>query len=119
MPFHPFGKPDRADTWVTEAILHRDPAQIGGSPPTLVGGLYIDFGVPGVALGSALLGFLLVLLYRWARRAKTIGALTLYSYAAAYTALAAYSYVSLKPTLVAVAVVAFVAHRAETRPVFA
>jgi oligosaccharide repeat unit polymerase len=113
MPFHPFGKPDRADTWVTRAILHRDPAQIGGSPPTLVGGLYIDFGVPGIALGSAVLGFLLALLYRWARRAGSIGALTLYSYAAAYTALAAYSYVSFKPTLVVVAIVAFAAHRVE------
>jgi oligosaccharide repeat unit polymerase len=110
MPFHPFGQPDRADVWVTRTILRRDAAQIGGSPPTLAGGLYIDFGLPGVVVGSALLGFLLVLLYRWARVARTIGSLALYSYSAAYVALAAYSYVSLKPTLVAVAGIALLAH---------
>jgi oligosaccharide repeat unit polymerase len=113
LPLHPFGRPDRSDIWITKAILHRDPGLIGGSPPTLVGGLYIDFGVFGVAIGSFLIGFALVSLYRWARRAGTFGALIAYSYASAYVALSAYSYVSVKPTVLTVAALSLALHRIE------
>jgi oligosaccharide repeat unit polymerase len=115
LPLHPLGRPEQSGIWVTDAILHRDPTQIGGSPPTLVGGLYIDFGVTGIALGSLLLGFCLVAMHRWARSSRTIGSLTAYSYASAYIALSAYSYVSVKPTVVLVGVLSLMAHRMELR----
>jgi Putative O-antigen polymerase len=113
VPLHPFGHPLPADVWVTETIVGRDPAEIGGSPPTLVGGLYIDFGPLGIVIGSFLIGFLLVLLYRWARAARTLGSLVAYSYASAYIALSAYSYVSVKPTVIVVLVLSYLVHRVE------
>jgi hypothetical protein len=113
LPLHPLGRPEAADIWVTDVIRHRDPSVTGGSPPTLVGGFYIDFGIPGVLVGSALLGALLVVLYGWARRARTVGAIVLYGYIAAYCALSAYSYISLKPQVVVVVLMSVWLHRVE------
>ncbi len=109
----PFVSAPRSDWWITEAVLQRDPAAIGGSPPTLVGGLYIDFGLVGIVIGCALIGFGLVRLFHWARAAGTFGALTLYGYLSAYVALAAYSYISLKPTVVVVVALCLMTHFVE------
>ena len=115
LPFGPLRHAPRADEWVTTEILQRDPAEIGGSPPTLVGGFYIDFGVPGIIIGCALLGFGLAGLFEWARRARTFGALALYGYLSAYVMLAAYSYVSLKPAVIVVTALCLFTHLLERR----
>jgi oligosaccharide repeat unit polymerase len=115
LPFHVFGQPESADFWVTRALRGRETAVIGGSPPTLAGGLYIDFGIPGIALGAACLGVLLAAMYRWTLRAQTIGALAAYSYLSAYIALAAYSYISIKPEVVTAIMLSVVLHVLERR----
>lgn len=113
LPLHPFGRPEPADIWVTDSLRHRDVAVVGGTPPTLAGGLYIDFGLPGVVVGTAFLGAALALLYRWTCRRRTVGALALYAYATSYVALSAYSYVSLKPAAFAALAVCFAVDRIE------
>jgi hypothetical protein len=113
MPSHPFGRPMRSDEWVTVAVLDRDPRLIGGSPPTLAGGLYIDFGLAGVLAGCAALGVALTGLFRWTVKTGTRAALGLYSYLSAYVALSAYSYISLKPTVLVVTAMFLIAHRGE------
>jgi oligosaccharide repeat unit polymerase len=115
LPFHPLGKPETADYWVTQVIRGRDILIVGGSPPTLAGGLYIDFGVPGIILGCAVLGAFLVALYRWVVRVRTIGAMILYCYLSAYVGLAAYSYISLKPEMLMAVGLAYLVHRLERR----
>jgi oligosaccharide repeat unit polymerase len=115
LPLHPLGRPLASDYWVTQAVRQRNTSLIGGSPPTLAGGLYIDFGIPGIIFGAAVLGAMLVLLYRWVLDVGTIGALVLYAYFAAYVALAAYAYISLKPTMVTVMILAYLLHRVELR----
>jgi hypothetical protein len=57
----------------------------------------------------------MVWLFDWARMAGTIGALVLYSYVSAWVVLSAYSYISLKPIVLAALGLAFFAHRAELR----
>jgi oligosaccharide repeat unit polymerase len=113
LPLHPLGTPEAGDLWVTKVLRQRDPVSIGGTPPTLAGGLYIDFGVPGIAIGSAILAVVLGFAYRWVRRVPTIGAISAYSYFAAYIALSAYSYVSVKPALLAVIGLALMLHMLE------
>jgi oligosaccharide repeat unit polymerase len=115
LPLHPLGRPEGPDTWITTTILRKDPRVVGGEPPTLVGGLYIDFGVPGIMIGCLLLGVLMVALFNWARRTGTIGAAALYTYASAYMVLSAYNYVSLKPIMLAALGVCLYAHRVERR----
>lgn len=115
LPLHPLGRPLPADLWVTQAVRGRNVGITGGSPPTLVGGLYIDFGVPGIIIGSLLLGAFLALLYRWAIAAGTAGAFALYCYVAAYIALASYSYISLKPGVLAATALSLLLHRSERR----
>lgn len=91
-----------ADRWVTTAIFREPLAKQGGTPPTVLGGLYIDFGVPGVLLGLALAGWLMTLLRAHVLRRATLGASVLFGYLAAYLCLSIYSYLSLKTTVVVV-----------------
>jgi len=102
LPTHPLGRPESSDYWVTTVLRHRRTADVGGSPPTLTGGLYIDFGIPGILVGATLLGTLLTLLYVFVARSRSLAALILYSYFGAYMALSAYSYVSFKPEVMTV-----------------
>jgi oligosaccharide repeat unit polymerase len=114
-PLHLFGRAESGDFWVTRYIRGRDVSVVGGSPPTLAGSLYIDFGALGVAVGAGLLGLLLTLLYRFMLRAQTVGATTLYGYLSAYVALSAYSYISIKPAVLAATLLSVGLHAAERR----
>jgi hypothetical protein len=102
----------QSDRWVTE-LLGRDPGVVGGLPPTLVGGLYIDAGAPGVFLGCLLLGILSARIAAFARRAGTDGALALHGYLTAYLVISLYGYVSLKPAMLTACAAAFALHRRE------
>ena len=115
LPKHPLGRTETSDYWVTTVVRHRLTAYIGGSPPTLTGGLYIDFGVPGILAGALLLGTLLSLLYMFAARSRSLSVLVLYTYFGAYIVQSAYSYVSFKPEVVMVVVLSAVAYYLEQR----
>lgn len=112
-PLQPFGDVQRSDLWVTQEVLRRDNDY--GMPPTLVGGLYIDFGVPGIVLGCLLVGYVLAALFGWAAQRATVGAIALYGYASGYVALAAYSYLSIKPLTLTVLLLCFGVHVVERR----
>jgi oligosaccharide repeat unit polymerase len=90
----------RSDRWVTESILERDPAANGGMPPTLLGGLYLDFGFTGIAVGLFLAGAVTVWLYPVASRRGLPGRLQ-YCLWCTYLLTSLYSYFSLKPAFVA------------------
>lgn len=111
LPGSLLGDPKAPDVWVSQEILNIDVDF--GSPPTLVGGLYIDWGLPGVIIGCLLVGFLLTAVYHWARREGTLGSLILYAYLTSYVMLSAYSFLSLKPTMLSVLALAFLLHRFE------
>ena len=90
----------RSDRWVTESILERDTSTNGGMPPTLVGGLYLDFGYAGIGVGLFAVGFATVVLYPVASRRGLPGRLQ-YCLWCAYLLTSLYSYLSLKPAFIA------------------
>jgi oligosaccharide repeat unit polymerase len=91
-----------SDRLVT-SLLNRDPNTVGGLPPTLFGGLYIDWGMPGVIVGSIILGFMLEYFRRLSQRLKTMSALVWTYYLSTYILLSVYSYISAKPAIFVVA----------------
>jgi oligosaccharide repeat unit polymerase len=86
-----------SDQLVTQ-IIGRNPTVVGGSPPTIFGGLYLDFGWLGVCGGALLIGLLLVASRRIMYRTQNLGASIWFAYFAAYIAISGYSYVSLRPS---------------------
>lgn len=92
---------DGSDRLVT-AILGRDAARVGGLPPTLFGGLYLDFGWTGVVLGATLIGFALTLSRRIMYQKRSLPSMIWFSYFTAYIAISSYSYFSLRPSWIIV-----------------
>jgi oligosaccharide repeat unit polymerase len=90
------GKSTPSDQIVT-LLLGRDPAVVGGSPPTIFGGMFLDFGWAGVVVGALLTGLLLVVARRIMYRSFSLPACIWFGYFAAYIALSGYSFLSLKP----------------------
>lgn len=89
--------------YIVTAITGRDSSFTGGgSPPTIFGGLYLDFGWFGVVLGSLLVGFLMVLSRKLMYRKPSLSSYVWFSYFAAYVALSSYSYLSFKPPWIVV-----------------
>lgn len=89
-----------ADHWVTDVVMERTSAAIGGLPPTLLGGLYIDWGYAGVYLGV----FLIFAFLAWFRPIPArLGAGSVhtvaYSIACAYLFTSFYSYISFKGSI--------------------
>lgn len=85
-----------ADYWVAEAVLGRDTAATGGLPPTVLGGFFIDWGLPGAVIGATVLFFLLAFLRPGRsplRRSQP--AVIAYGILCAYALTSFYSYVSL------------------------
>jgi oligosaccharide repeat unit polymerase len=112
----------KSDYWVTDAIMGRDSSQIGGLPPTMLGGLYIDWGFAGALIGSGVVFFILSY---WRPRSMSFGnakiANLVYGFFAAYVITSFYSYLSLKVSVVMVfvwcgAVVFFSRARTQERP---
>ncbi|QWF21708.1 oligosaccharide repeat unit polymerase [Nocardioides sp. LMS-CY] len=94
---------ERSDRLVTVAI-GRDPLVVGGSPPTIWGGLYLDFGIAGVLVGAFLLGLLLAGARRSLHERGTAASAVWFSFFCAYILLGAYSYVSIRPSWITVAI---------------
>jgi hypothetical protein len=92
---------DRGDRWVTITIMKRNVDTNGGQPPTLVGGLWLDFGWLGVAIGMASLAVVTQILYSLSRDRPSPIASGVFAFWSSYLLLALYSYVSLKPQIVA------------------
>ena len=69
-------------------------------PPTVVGGLYLDFGYVGIAIGLFLAGAFTIWFYRVASRRGLPGRLQ-YALWCAYLLTSLYSYFSLKPAFIA------------------
>ncbi len=94
----------KADYWVTTVILGRDADTVGGLPPTLIGGLYIDFGIVGVVMGIVAV-FYFVCRFQPKRVGAPVGAgFVTYSFLVAYLVTTFYSYLSFKINTVVVLV---------------
>lgn len=104
----------RSDRLVTLAI-GRDPAVVGGMPPTLWGGFYLDFGLIGVIIGAVLLAGILIMLRQRFMHSRSIQAGLIYGYFAAYVTIGVYSYASFRPSWIVVALLATAMHLA-SRP---
>lgn len=87
----------RSDQLVTE-ILGRDPGVIGGSPPTIFGGLFLDFGWTGVFIGALIVGLILTISRRVMYRKPSLPTLIWFSYFGSYVAISGYSYVGFRPS---------------------
>jgi oligosaccharide repeat unit polymerase len=94
-----------SDRYVNE-ILQAGSAQLGGLPPTLFGGFYLDWGWPGVVIMSILLGVVCAATFAWAKRRPGLGSYLWFGYFAAYLVTSSYSYISAKPTWIVVLLVA-------------
>ena len=99
-----------SDRLVTE-LIGRDPTVVGGSPPTVFGGFYLDFGWWGVATGALLLGFLLTFSRIVMYATRSLPASVWFGYVTAYIAISGYSYVSLRPSWIVVLMVCLGTHK--------
>lgn len=96
VPYGPDGGLPYGSGYIVTAITGRDTNQ-GGSPPTIFGGLYLDFGWLGVAIGALIVGLLLVYFRKIMYRTPSLSSYIWFSYFAAYIILSGYSYLSFKP----------------------
>jgi hypothetical protein len=95
------------DQWVAVNVIGTIPAQLtggvtwagqaGGIPPGILGGFYIDFGIPGIMLGMLGVGVLLSWLYQRVLMRPTVLSATLYASVFAFFVVCIYGFVSLKP----------------------
>lgn len=99
LPFARLGT--TSDYWVTEVIMGRVSEAIGGLPPTLLGGLYLDFGLPGIVFGVMAAFFLIGYARPIGRRMGSMHVSNLvFGIACAYIFTSYYSYLSLKGSIV-------------------
>jgi oligosaccharide repeat unit polymerase len=96
------GSTPSSDRLVTQ-LLNRDPNVVGGLPPTVFGGFYLDWGTAGIIFGALGLGFFLELFRRLSHSRMTLSSLVWTYYFSTYVLLSVYSYISAKPALIVVA----------------
>lgn len=108
---------ERSDRWVTRNIMDRTVDVVGGQPPTVLGGFWIDFGWSGVVFGMSALAWTTQTLYARSRNQPSAPRSAEFAFWSAYLMLSLYSYVSVKPQIVAAFVVfrlcAFAGRRTE------
>lgn len=90
--FGPDGRKLLPDHWVTSTLFSRDVRTVGGFPPTLLGGFYIDFGLPGILVGMAALGTIAAWLHRRAVDTLSPSYVVTYSLLLFYLLLSLYSH---------------------------
>ncbi len=93
-----------SDRLVT-VLLDRQPDQVGGLPPTLFGGLYLDWGLAGVIVGAVAIGILLEIFRSRGLFRLNLANLVWAYYFSAYILMSVYSYVGAKPNLLFAAVI--------------
>jgi hypothetical protein len=86
-----------SDFFTTTVITGRSYAMVGGSPPTVLGGLYIDGGIPLIAGGMFILGFITRRMRDGYLNKPTIYAAAAYGYWGTWMMHSVYNYVSFKP----------------------
>lgn len=94
-----------SDYWSTVYITDQNTLSVGGSPPTILGGLYIDGGNALVLVGMAVFGIASRLIRNAYIRTPTVYLGAAYGFWAAWLIQAIYSYVSLKPMVITYMVV--------------
>lgn len=90
------GKPS-SDHFTTTEVTGRSYAKVGGSPPTVLGGLYIDGGVPLLIGGMFLLGFFTRKFRDNYLQNPNLYTAAAYGFWGAWMIHSIYNYVSLKP----------------------
>jgi hypothetical protein len=94
------GKQWLVDDWITVFIRNRDPASIGGTPPTLLGGFYMDFGYAGVIMGMFFLGLLIQSYYRITMNDPTPIRMIFYCYLLSFAIVSLYGFFYLSLILI-------------------
>jgi hypothetical protein len=89
-----------SDQFVTMYITRRNVREVGGSPPTVLGGLYIDGGIALIVVGMAALGLISRALRDRYLASPHIYLGAAYGYWGAWLLVSLYSYISLKPAVV-------------------
>jgi oligosaccharide repeat unit polymerase len=99
------------DDWITVYIHHRELTSIGGSPPTILGGFYMDGGAFAVAMGMLIVGLVIQAMYLAFRRKPTPLRLMYYSYLLSFVCVSVYGFVCLSTILLWKYAVLFVVWR--------
>lgn len=86
-----------SDFFTTTYVTNRSYAQVGGSPPTVLGGLYIDGGVPLLIVGMMFLGFATRRFRDMYLISPNLYTAAAYGFWGAWMLHSIYNYVSLKP----------------------
>lgn len=86
-----------SDFFTTTYVTNRNYAQVGGSPPTVLGGLYIDGGVPLLIGGMVFLGFATRRFRDMYLTSPNLYTAAAYGFWGAWMLHSIYNYVSLKP----------------------
>ena len=102
------GSDHNSDYFTTVVVTNRNYNAVGGSPPTILGGFYIDGGVPLVIIGMIALGLISRFMRNGYFRNPHIYSGAAYGYWCAWIVLSLYGYISLKPAALTVFVVALV-----------
>jgi oligosaccharide repeat unit polymerase len=99
------------DDWITVYILGREVTSVGGSPPTILGGFYMDGGMPAVAVGMFIIGVAIQVMYLAFQRKPTPLRLMYYSYLLSFICVSVYGFVYLSTVLLWKCAVLFVVWR--------
>lgn len=97
---------DASDSFVTTEITGRKYSVVGGTPPTVLGGFYIDWGVGGIVAGMLILGAITRRFRDRFLRGPHVYIAAAYGYWGAWMLHSIYNYVSLKPMVLTVLVAA-------------
>ncbi len=93
------GKQWLVDDWITVYIRGLDPGLVGGTPPTILGGFYMDAGMPGVVAGMFVTGLVAQAGYAAFRRRPTPLRLSCYAYIISFICVSVYGFVHLSVLL--------------------
>lgn len=97
-----------SDSFITTQITRRNYSTVGGSPPTVLGGFYIDGGIPLIIAGMLALGFITRRLRNTYLKNVNPYTAAAYGYWATWMLHSIYNYVSFKPMVLTFMVMCFI-----------